>query len=159
MKYEIERKYRVHTDDWRSAADNGTPYRQGYITTTGSATVRIRLAGDKAFVTIKGKPNAQAPLSRTEYEYEIPYAEGTEMLDTLCAPEQIEKTRYKVPHKGHIWEIDVFHGANEGLVLAEIELNSENEPFEPPNWLGEDVSLDPRYKNTALAVHPRPDRL
>lgn len=154
MPNEIERKFLVTSDHWREKADAGLAYRQGYIKTHGSCSVRIRLAGDKGFLTLKGKPTDTAPLTRSEYEYEIPPKEAADMLDTLCDTAQIEKTRYKLRHEEHIWEIDVFHGSNSGLVLAEVELSHEQEVFDRPNWLGTEVSTDPHYTNLALASHP-----
>lgn len=156
MPTETERKFLVLNDSWHAKASAGTPYRQGYISGSAACTVRVRIAGEKAFLTLKGKPSPEAPLTRAEFEYEIPLAEATSMLDTLCDPAQITKTRHQLSHQGHMWEIDVFHGSNEGLVLAEIELSSEGEPFAHPDWLGAEVSLDGRFTNISLAVNPLP---
>lgn len=149
MKQEIERKFLVIDDSWKNEII-GTAYKQGYLSSNPDRIVRIRVAGDKAFITIKGKP-APESISRAEYEYEIPLEDAEYMYENLCEAEKIEKTRYLYEFKGHMWEIDEFHGENEGLVIAEIELTSEGESFEKPGWLGEDISLDYKYTNNNLA--------
>ncbi len=150
MPVEIERKFLVTDTAWRSAADSGTALKQGYIPAQG-ATVRVRIAGTRGFITIKGKTIG---LSRSEYEYEIPFADAREMLCALCRQPVISKVRYRVPYKGHIWEIDVFEDANEGLIVAEIELGSPEESFALPPWIGTEVTQDSRYRNSRLAEHP-----
>jgi len=150
MGREIERKFLLAGAGWRGLAD-GIEYRQGYLCADQELTVRVRLAGDRGFLTVKG-PTAGA--SRDEYEYEIPAAEARTMLDTLCPQRQIEKKRYTIVYRGHIWEIDEFFGANQGLVLAEIELSAEDEPFARPDWIGREVTDDVRYANALLCRRP-----
>ncbi|MBP5319079.1 MAG: CYTH domain-containing protein [Paludibacteraceae bacterium] len=145
---EIERKFLVDTKRW-SDRSGGVPYRQAYLSKEGN-TVRARIAGDKAYLTIKGKA---VGISRPEFEYEIPVADA-EALFGLAVSAVVDKTRYRQTYGGKLWEIDVFHGDNEGLVVAEIELNSEDEAFEKPEWLGPEVSADKRYTNAALARNP-----
>jgi CYTH domain-containing protein len=125
---------------------------QGYICSDQDRTVRVRVRGDKGFLTIKGRSSADW-LSRYEWEKEIPASEAVELM-ALCGSGVIDKTRYLVPFGRHTYEVDVFHGANEGLVLAEIELAEEQETFEKPSWLGEEVTGDPRYYNSMLSLHP-----
>lgn len=151
MGTEIERKFLVATCDWRDAAVGWTELRQGFLSTEPERTVRVRLTNGTAELTIKG---ITVDAQRAEYEYSIPPADAAEMLEGLCQPGLIEKTRYRVPHAGHIWEVDVFQGANAGLVVAEIELASADEAFELPDWIGEEVTADPRYYNASLAQHP-----
>jgi adenylate cyclase len=150
MAVEIERKFLVTDDSWRSLA-TGTLYRQGYIATEAGATVRVRLVGDRGYLTIKSK---LGQISRTEYEYPIPASDAREMLDNLCEPPLIEKIRYKIPLAELIWEIDEFAGENEGLILAEVELPTENYSFNLPEWIGREVSDDPRYFNASLVKYP-----
>ncbi|MCL1979684.1 MAG: CYTH domain-containing protein [Proteobacteria bacterium] len=150
MGREIERKFLLAGDHWRGLVE-GITYRQGYLCADRERTVRVRLAGDRGFLTIKG-PTAGA--GRDEYEYEIPAAEARAMLDTLCPQPQIEKKRYTIAHQGHLWEVDEFFGANQGLVLAEIELAAENEPFTRPDWLGREVTAEVRYANAMLCRRP-----
>ena len=149
MGMEIERKFLLKNDDWRSL---GTPvrYAQGYLATDSERTVRVRIAGTKAFLTIKGLSKG---FSRKEFEYAIPVDEATEMLQ-LCAFPAIEKYRTKVLFDGKIWEIDEFEGENKGLIVAEIELNSEDETFAVPAWIGQEVTGDVRYFNSCIAQHP-----
>ncbi len=151
MAIEIERKFLVRNDDWRAQADAGEICRQGYLSHDPHRSVRVRIAGERAELNIK---SAITPIRRLEYEYSIPLADAREMLDLLCDDERVDKVRYHVRHGQHVWEVDVFEGANAGLVLAEIELGDENESFEKPPWLGEEVSNDPRYFNMNLARHP-----
>lgn len=163
MPHEIERKYLLASEGWRdNATSKGETILQGYLETGNACTVRVRLAGERGFVTIKGKTNAATPLTREEFEYEIPVKEARAMLTSFCEERLIEKTRFHVLHKGHVWEVDCFQGANKGLVLAEIELKSENESFERPDWLGREVSYEEAYKNTELARNgfcPQKDKL
>lgn len=151
MGLEIERKFLVRGDDWRQQADAGTPYRQGYLVGSQHASVRVRIEGEVARLNIK---SATLGIRRQEYEYPLPLDEAEEMLETLCEQPQIEKTRYKLPYQGHLWEIDVFAGANQGLIVAEVELGSEDEALSLPEWVGEEVSDDPRYYNVCLVKHP-----
>lgn len=150
MAQEIERKFLVADTTWLQAAE-GTSYRQGYLPTQGKNTVRVRIAGDRGYLTIKGPSQG---LTRSEFEYEIPLADAEAMLTELCEFPLIEKRRYKQTVGNHLWEIDEFLGANAGLVIAEIELSSETETFEKPDWLGSEVSHDARYFNASLAKHP-----
>jgi adenylate cyclase len=150
MGEEIERKFLVTGDGWREAA-RGTPYRQGFLSTEPERTVRVRAAGSKGTITIKGK---SVGARRPEFEYEIPLADAQRMLDTLCKRPLVEKVRYALAWGRHTWEIDVFEGDNAGLVVAEIELGSEDEAFDEPEWLGEEVTDDPRYFNSNLVENP-----
>ncbi|WP_341526332.1 CYTH domain-containing protein [Nostoc sp. UHCC 0302] len=150
MPKEIERKFLVKGDSWRRLAE-GSFYSQGYISTQKKATVRVRIAGNQGYLTIKG-PSVK--YSRSEFEYPIPIEDAQEMLDTLCDRPLIEKTRYKVEYSGLIWEIDEFDGINKGLIIAEVELSDENQQIELPIWIGEEVSDDPKYFNSNLVKHP-----
>ena len=150
MGKETERKFLVQGDVWRSLV-KGTAYRQGYLNSAKERTVRIRTIDDKAFLTIKG---LTVGATRSEYEYEIPLAECNAMLDTLAEKPIIDKKRYKVPFAGLTWEIDEFFGDNAGLIVAEVELNSEGQTFRKPEWAGEEVTVDPRYFNSNLIKHP-----
>jgi len=132
MATEIERKFLV-ADTVFLKTQRGVELRQGYLARTGVATVRVRIAGDEAFLTIKGPVSG---ISRTEYEYRIPVVDASEMLLAQCSGGRIEKTRYHVRVGSHDWDVDVFHGDNHGLVLAEVELAAEDEKFERPAWLG-----------------------
>jgi adenylate cyclase len=152
MKQEIERKFLVIGDSWRKEAGAGIFCRQGYISAGPSpVTVRVRLLGEQGFLTVKGPTQG---ISRSEMEYEIPAADAKYMLEHLCAGGLVSKVRYILIHKGSRWEIDEFSEDNAGLIVAEIELEREDHPFGKPVWLGEEVSLDRRYTNAALARHP-----
>ena len=150
MGQEIERKFLVRNDTWRRNATR-TRYRQGFLSTELERTVRVRIAGDRGTLTIKGKTIGA---TRAEFEYDIPVADAAELLDTLCRRPLIEKVRYVLREGAHTWEIDVFEGDNTGLVVAEIELQAEDEAFERPDWLGEEVTDDPRYFNAHLVKSP-----
>jgi len=150
MGREIERKFLLAGEGWRGLAE-GVEYRQGYLCADKERTVRVRIAGEKGFLTIKG---ATVGAARSEYEYTIPLTEAREMLDTLCPQPQIEKKRYTIPYRGGVWEVDEFSGRNAGLIVAEIELESEDQTFERPDWVGEEVTGDARYYNAALCVEP-----
>ena len=150
MGKEIERKYLINDDSWRQEA-SGTTYRQGYLSTVKERTVRVRTIDDKGFLTIKG---ITIGATRREYEYEIPTADANEMLDELCEKPIIEKTRFKISHTGLTWEIDEFAGVNQGLIVAEVELESEDQNIDFPPWVGEEVSGDPRYFNSNLIANP-----
>jgi CYTH domain-containing protein len=151
MGTEIERKFLVQNDNWR-ALGQGKLYRQGYLTTNPDCTVRVRIAGDQGYLTIKG---ATTGISRAEYEYGIPLEDAAQLLDTLCQPPLIEKTRYRIPAaKGLVWEVDEFAGENQGLIIAEIELPNAEQSVELPDWIGPEVSNDPRYFNSNLSKHP-----
>jgi adenylate cyclase len=150
MPIEIERKFLVIGDSWRQGV-TGTLYRQGYLCTDPERTVRVRLTGEAGTLTIKGKTEG---ISRAEFECPIPAAEAAELLDRLCLRPLIEKTRFRVEHAGRTWEIDEFFGVNEGLVLAEVELESADAQPELPPWAGQEVSDDPRYYNASLVQYP-----
>jgi len=149
MSKEIERKFLVQGEDWREA--KGTMYRQGYLSTVKERSVRVRVADDKGYLTIKGISKGA---TRTEYEYEIPIKDAEAMLDHLCERPLIEKRRHKIDYDGVTWEVDVFLGDNEGLVLAEVELQSEDQTIACPPWIGQEVTDDPRYFNVNLVQHP-----
>ena len=149
MATEIERKFLVVGDEWRHLAV-GTPFHQGYLSRDPDRTVRVRVAGESAYLTIKGRTHG---LSRQEFEYPIPALDALALL-AICDGPLIEKTRYVVEHRGHRWEIDEFSGDNSGLVLAEVELLEVNEAVDLPPWVGREVSDDPRYYNSNLAVNP-----
>jgi CYTH domain-containing protein len=148
MGIEIERKFLVSGPAWGNQA--GVQYVQGYLNRDKARTVRVRVAGDQAYLTIKGKSEGA---KRIEFEYPIPMDDARALL-ALCDGPLIEKTRYRVPYAGVTWDVDVFEGANSGLVVAEIELESETQHFERPDWLGEEVTHDARYFNSNLASHP-----
>ena len=150
MGQEIERKYLLKSDSWRGQA-TGKTYRQGYLSTVKERTVRVRTVADKAYLTIKGLPIG---ITRAEYEYEIPINDAQAMLDHLCERPLIEKTRYCLEHAGMTWEIDEFAGANAGLIVAEVELENEQQAVTLPDWIAEEVSDDPRYSNANLVKHP-----
>lgn len=149
MACEIERKFLVVSPAWRGQ-DEGVSIRQGYLSIDPARTVRVRLAGETAFLTIKGLAEG---IVRPEFEYPIPTADAHALLE-LCPHPVVEKTRHEVPHAGKIWQVDEFHGANRGLVLAEIELESADEAVELPSWVGTEVTGDPRYQNSSLSVRP-----
>jgi len=150
MSREIERKYRVMGDGWRDHGA-GVPYRQGYLSTVAERTVRVRLIRDKGYLTIKG---ITVGATRAEYEYQIPADEASEMLDNLCERPLIEKTRYRVEHEGLTWEVDEFDGDNAGLIIAEVELDEEDQAIVLPDWIGEEVTADRRYYNANLIANP-----
>lgn len=151
MAQEIERKFLVLDDRWRDQVESSCRYRQGYLTEGGACSIRVRIAGGQANLNIKG---ATLGVVRTEYEYPLPLQDAEEMLDNFTLGAQIEKTRYFVRHGAHLWEIDVFEGANTGLVIAEIELDTVDETFSRPPWVGREVSDDERFYNVYLAHHP-----
>lgn len=156
MATEIERKFLVLDNSWRQTAEPGQPYRQGYLTRVSGigavpSSVRVRIEGDRGFLNIK---SATLGIRRQEYEYEIPLSDAEALLANQCVGSLVEKTRYHVPVGSHVWEVDVFEAANAGLVVAEIELQHEDEPFQRPAWLGQEVSDDPRYYNVCLADRP-----
>ena len=150
MGTEIERKFLMKDASWRSLAE-GTKYRQGYLNSTKERVVRVRTIDDKGFLTIKGITTGA---TRVEYEYEIPDAEATAMLDDLCEKPLIEQNRYKIALGGFTWEVDEFFGENKGLIVAEVELESEDQQFEKPGWIGEEVTGDPKYFNSNLIQNP-----
>jgi len=145
---EIERKFLVKGG--LTPPGTGVLQRQGYLLAEARCSVRVRVEGDRATLCVKG---AQTGLTRAEFEYPIPLADAEEMLATLC-PLVIEKTRHTLQHAGRAWEVDVFHGENEGLITAEVELPSEDSEVRMPPWIGEEVSADPRYRVAHLSRHP-----
>ena len=149
MATEIERKFLVRGDAWRVSP--GVVYRQGYLSRVPERTVRVRVAGEKAYLAVKGVGQG---LARPEYEYEIPFADGVELLETLAEKPLVEKKRHQVCVDGFVWAVDEFFGENSGLVLAEIELQSEDQNFSRPPWLGEEVTGDSRYFNAMLGGRP-----
>ena len=163
MATEIERKLLIKNDAWRSQVLRSERITQGYLNQYApnvegpQSSVRVRIGGSldtpKAWLNIK---SATLGIERQEYEYEIPVADAEEMLATLCKRPQIDKTRHYVTVAEHLWEIDEFHGDNDGLIVAEIELGSADESFQMPDWAGEDVSGDPRYYNSELIKNPYP---
>jgi len=147
---EIERKFLVEGDAWRTQGE-ATLLRQGYLSLDPARTVRVRIDGENAFLTIKGK---SVGASRGEWEYPIPVPDAAELLDGLCQQPLVEKFRHRIASGPHTWEVDEFLGANAGLVVAEIELAFEDEAFEKPDWLGREVTGDARYFNSRLIQHP-----
>jgi CYTH domain-containing protein len=148
---ETERKFLVDRDKWlKLSRPAGIIYRQGYLSMDAEKVVRVRVAGDLGYLTIKGNSET---LSRPEFEYAIPVSEAREMLE-LFAPSGISKTRTRIPAGNHTWEVDEFMGENEGLIIAEIELAGPEEPFEKPGWVAEEVTGDERYYNARLSLHP-----
>lgn len=150
MSTEIERKFLVTGDAYRRLVP-GIRIRQGYLNADPDRTVRVRIAGEKATIAVKGR---NAGISRLEFEYEIPKADAELMLDRLAVRPLIEKVRYRVPYEDRVWEVDEFFGANAGLVVAEVELDREDAPLLKPGWVGDEVSDDPRYYNSNLMVNP-----
>ena len=151
MGIEIERKFLVADDGWRDDVRSSRRIAQGYISTEPERTVRVRITGQTGLLTIKGRAEQ---LVRAEYEYEIPADEARMLLDDFCSPRAIEKVRHEVDVGDHLWEIDVFEGANKGLVLAEVELQSPDESFEIPPWVGDEVTGEVRYYNSRLVDNP-----
>lgn len=149
MGQEIERKFLVKGDSWRT--DSGTLIRQGFLHNEVESTVRVRTAGQRAYLTVKGGISG---ITRTEFEYEIPLEDANEMLDELCQKPLIEKIRHEIDIRGFIWEIDEFLRENAGLVVAEIELDDEEQEFRKPDWLELEVSEDARYLNANLVKNP-----
>jgi adenylate cyclase len=150
MGTEIERKFLVDTAAWMPV-DGGMHFKQGYLNSQNERVVRVRIEGDRGKLTIKG---ASLGITRAEFEYDIPLEDASLLLGNLCEQPLIEKHRHKETHGGKTWEIDVFHGENEGLIVAEIELTSEDETFERPSWAVKEVSSDPRYFNSNLQKNP-----
>ena len=154
MALEIERKFLV-CGDYKHLATSSTRIRQGYLSSRSGCTVRVRLRADKGYLTIKG-PAGEAGLSRYEFETEVPLSDARDLM-LLCEPGIIDKHRYLVPVGHHVFEVDEFHGDNEGLVMAEVELGSEDEAYERPDWLGEEVTGDRRFYNSHLRKLPYKD--
>ncbi len=150
MGIEIERKFLLVGEAWKKLAQ-GVRYRQGYLSTSKESTVRVRTIENTGYLTVKGKSTGA---TRSEFEYEIPVEDANAMLDQLCAKPLIEKNRYKIDYQGFTWEVDEFFGENQGLVVAEIELESEDQPYTKPEWVGAEVTQDQRYFNSNLARNP-----
>ena len=151
MAIEIEHKFLVKNNNWQQNIDRSIEYKQGYLISDNKKSVRIRVTENKAWLNIK---SATIGTQRHEYEYEVPLSDALEMLNNLCEKPLIEKTRHFVTHKQHIWEIDVFKGDNEGLIVAEIELSKTGEFFHIPSWAGLEVTQDIRYYNNMLCKNP-----
>jgi adenylate cyclase len=149
MALEIERKFLVKENTWRNG--QGTMYRQGYLNSDENRNVRVRVIEDRGYLTVKGISKGA---TRVEYEYEIPKAEADDMLDNLCEKPLISKKRFTIEFKGFVWEVDEFFGDNEGLIIAELELESEDQVFIKPEWIGEEVTEDPKYFNSNLIHRP-----
>ncbi|QJE01209.1 CYTH domain-containing protein [Massilia forsythiae] len=150
MGIEIERKFLLNGDDWRGLGQP-TLMRQGYLCADPVRTVRVRIEGARAVVTIKGKSTGA---SRGEWEYAIPVPDAAELLEGLCEQPLVEKIRHRIAHAGHVWEVDEFLGQNAGLIVAEIELGAEEEAFDRPDWIGREVTGDKRYYNSSLVRLP-----
>lgn len=150
MPSEIERKFLVTSDEYKKSTP-GIFIRQGFISNTLGRVVRVRIYGEEAYLTVKG---IQKGITRSEFEYKIPIADAKEMLEKICLKPTIEKHRYRIEYEGMTWEVDEFHGDNEGLLLAEIELESEDQPFVKPSWVGDEVTDDSRYYNVNLIKNP-----
>lgn len=149
---EIERKFLVLSDQFKQEATSQEIIEQGFLNTDPKRTVRIRIKGNSGFLTVKGKSN-KAGTSRFEWEKEIAEADAQALLE-LCEEGVLQKTRYKIPVSNHMFEVDEFHGENEGLIVAEVELTSENEKFTKPDWLGKEVTGDVKYYNSQLSKRP-----
>lgn len=151
MAVEIERKFLVKNELWREHVITSVAIRQAYLSSGSNAAVRVRIADDKAYLTIKG---ATVGISRAEFEYEIPVADAEAMVELRQGGSVIKKTRYQVTCGEHIWDLDVFHGDNSGLQMAEVELGSESEEFQMPEWAAKEVTGDQRYLNSSLVDNP-----
>ncbi len=151
MGKEIEHKFLLANDDWRQHIERSEEYSQGYLATNERCSIRVRVAADRAWLNMK---SATLGISRTEFEFHIPVEEARQILESLCIKPYISKTRHFVKYGLHTWEIDEFHADNDGLIVAEIELQSEDEDFLRPDWIGEDVSADTRYYNACLVQNP-----
>lgn len=151
MGIEIERKFLVANDEWRPLVQRSLKCLQGYVGVKGKGSIRVRILGNRGFLTLKGP---RIRLSRAEFEYPIPLADAEELLASFCHYDAIAKIRHQVFFEGKMWEIDEFLQQNSGLVLAEVELENENQPLSLPGWVGREVSLDDRYFNANLAKNP-----
>lgn len=151
MALEIERKFLIRGESWRQASTGSAPILQGYFARTPLVRARIRIYGEKGFITLKSE---NGTLVRHEFEYEIPKADALEMIEQFSIEPVIAKMRYDVPFEGVVWAVDVFEGANSGLILAEAELKSPDQPLALPPWVGREVTDDRRYGNSNLARHP-----
>jgi len=153
MAIEIERKFLIDITKIESFS-NGINIKQGYIKTAGNTVVRARIKGDQAFLTLKGENRGSV---RSEFEYQIPVTDSEEIIAQLCNGPTIDKTRYEIQHACHLWELDIFHGDNEGLIVAEVELASEDDVVDLPDWVTEEVTGDSKYYNSSLIEMPFKD--
>ena len=151
MAIEIEHKFLLANDDWRKAVQTSVKYKQGYLSSQPTSSIRVRIADQQAWLNIK---SATIGTQRLEFEYEIPLHDAEAIINTLCGKPLIEKIRHFVLHEGNTWEIDEFEGDNKGLIVAEIELSEVGEDFAKPNWLGAEVTHELRYYNNNLAIKP-----
>lgn len=151
MAIEVEHKFLLANNDWRNRISHSVKYRQGYLSSMPTSSIRVRVSDEHAWLNIK---SATIGTQRHEYEYEIPLIDANEILDSLCKKPLIEKTRHFVLDNANIWEIDEFEGKNEGLIIAEIELTEAGKTFAKPPWLGDEVTNDLRYYNNNLAINP-----
>ncbi len=151
MAIEIEHKFLLANDHWRSQTYKSIIIQQGYLTSAPTSSIRVRISGENAWLNIK---SATIGTQRLEFEYKIPLSDAEEIIAKLCEGPLITKTRHYVKHEGHIWEIDEFSGENDGLVVAEIELSNPDEKFTTPDWIGKEVTGDLKYYNNNLARHP-----
>jgi len=150
MNKEIERKFLVNGEPWKG--HQAYDIQQGYLS-EGEVTTRVRISNKKSYLTLKGKKTG---ITCSEYEYEIPLHDAQQMINSFCGKQLIQKKRYNIYHDGFRWEVDVFEGSNEGLVIAELELSSEDQQFTFPDWIGEEMSSDARYYNSCLLERPWP---
>jgi adenylate cyclase len=151
MADEIERKFLVNGEEWRSAVVGTRIIKQGYLANTDDCSIRVRVSDDTGYISVK---SAGLHIARKEYEYVIALDDAVEMLDRFCSGNRVEKTRFLVEHQGREWELDVFEGENSGLIMAEIELGAVDEEVDLPGWAGAEVSGDPRYLNSNLSTEP-----
>ena len=151
MAIEIEHKFLLANNRWRTGIIRSTPYKQGYLSSNSNVSIRIRISHTEAWINLK---KAAIGNQRDEYEYPIPLPDAEEIINNLCQQPLIDKTRHLVPYQQHTWEIDEFHGDNDGLIVAEIELTSSDEGFAKPDWLGTEVTLEHKYYNNQLAKRP-----
>ena len=151
MAIEIEHKFLLANNDWHEHISSSIKYRQGYLSSLATSSIRVRISDKRAWLNIK---SATIGTSRHEYEYEIPLHDANEIITILCRKPIIEKTRHFVMHDGNTWEIDEFEGVNQGLIIAEIELSDIGKEFSKPHWIGKEVTHDLRYYNNNLAIHP-----
>lgn len=151
---EIEHKFLLKNEQWREQVEKKELFQQAYITTTKGTTVRLRIVGESGYLTLKGKPSGVKAITRSEFEYLIPRQDAEAMIEEFADSTIVKKYRYFVSHEGKTWEIDEFLGDNTGLIVAEVEMDTEDEDFKLPEWVGKCVSDDRRYTNIYLADHP-----
>ena len=151
MAIEIEHKFLLNDESWREKVKKAIIFKQGYLSSIPTTSIRVRISDEQAWLNIK---SATIGNKRMEFEYEIPLTDANQIIELLCKKPIIEKTRHYVENENNTWEIDEFHGENQGLIVAEIELDSETQPFTIPEWIGQEVTQDIRYYNNNLAVNP-----